>query len=137
MRAEVRLLNVPGPMFAAGAGERGTPALGIDDAQLPQASVRIGLGQGVRGLLGRLALGQALEAVRAVVDVGVRLGGHGADAGLGPRHHAAHREKLALHRHTEVAGFWVEAHDGKRGHRRRDRLFLRLAKRPGQGGWSE
>ena len=70
-------------MFAAGTGERGAPALGIDDAQLPQPPVGVGLGEGVDGFPGRLALGQAFETFRPVIDVGVRLGGHRTDAGLG------------------------------------------------------
>lgn len=118
LHAELFSFDVSRPPVASFAGERCHPAFCVDDAHLPEPAVRVFPGQLVQGGLCRMAVRQQLESVGAVTDVGVRLGGNGADARLCPGNHRADAEELALDRHAEIPGRRVEADHGKRGDQR-------------------
>ena len=107
---------VPRPSVAAFAGKTGGATLGIDYADLAQIAGRIGFGQFLQHILGRLTDGHKLEAFGAVGGVGIGLRGHRADASLGPGHDGADSEKFALHRHTQIARGGIEGDNGIRSH---------------------
>jgi len=82
-----------GPVVAAAAGEGGAVTGRADDAGLPLVAAIVGSGEPVEHLVRRTALGEQLEAVRAVGEVGVGLGRDRADAGPRGGHHRPDRQE--------------------------------------------
>ena len=96
---------------AAGAGVRGGASVAVDHADLAHGLARIGGDErGERGV-GALARAHALEAERAVGDLGERLRRDTADAGLDPRDDRAGREVVRLHGDPERARLGISRHD--------------------------
>jgi hypothetical protein len=76
---------------------------GIDDPDLAHGLARVGRHQAGQCLGRRLAGAQPCEPVRAVSDLGERLGGDRADTGLDPRDSGADEGPAALDRDAEPA----------------------------------
>ena len=114
---DVPLGGVPGagpaacPVVAAGAGERGAPAGGVDDAELPLVAAVVGLGQALDDLLGRQALPQQREAIGAVARIRVRLRRDGAHPGLRPGDDRPDGQELRLHGDAPLSRIEVARHD--------------------------
>ncbi len=89
---------------------RGAPG-GVDDRDLAPRGARVGRDELRERLAGRQAGGEQVEAARAVGDLDVRLGGHGADACARPRHERADREPVRLHGDAELAGGGIPRDD--------------------------
>ena len=90
--------------------------LGIDHGHLPHGSVGIPGEQGGERLLGGLAHGHQFEAERTVGRVDEGLGGHGADAGAGPRNDGTHGKPVGLDGNPELSAEGVAGDNGISGH---------------------
>ena len=94
LRRVARSGPAAGPVLALVPGERRATALTVDHAELPVLPVVVRGGQPLDDVLGREPFVEQREPVRPVARVRVRLRGHRADTGLGPRHDRADAEEL-------------------------------------------
>ncbi len=103
------------------AGEAGAAALRIHNAALALGAVAVLLRENLQRLLRGFSFGEEFQALAAVGDVRLCLGGDGADAGLRPRHDCPYAEVFALHGHAKFPGGRIKGHDGKGG----DEMLMR------------
>ena len=96
---------------ATGAGVRGGASRAVDHPDLAHCLARVGGDERGEYRLRTLAGAHALEAERAVGDLGERLGRDRTDAGFHPRHDRADREVVRLHGDAERARLGIARHD--------------------------
>jgi hypothetical protein len=123
---------VAGVGGAAGAGEGGGPAVGVDDAHLADLVVGIQAAEGVEDVGCRLVGTQQLQPHRAVLAGGERLAADRPDAGLGERGDAAHAEEVRLEPEADHAGLGIARHDRVR-HSHPRAVRVPQKHRPGPG----
>ena len=83
----------------------------VEHRDLPDRGERIGGQQLAERLLGRYALGEPVERVRAVGGLDDGLRGHRADPGPRPRAQRTDGEPVRLDRDAEFARLRIEGHD--------------------------
>ncbi len=93
---------MPGVLDAQGAGVHGGPTGGVEDGDLARGGALVGIEDVGERLFGRATGAEPGQPVGAVGDLGHRLGGDRADAGLEPRHHRAGAEEVRLHGDAEL-----------------------------------
>ena len=90
----------------------------VDDTQLAVLAVSVRFRQAAHDVAGGTPFSEQHQPPRTITQVGPRLGGDRACAGLRPRDNRPNGQELAGHRHPELAG--LEVRGGDRKSRRRD-----------------
>ena len=104
LRDVVATRAMPGPGVRAGAGVLGAATVHRDDPDLPLLKATVGGEQPLERRIRRLALGEGVEQLVAVLGARAGLRGHGPDAFAHPRYAVAHTGHAGGDRHAHLAG---------------------------------